>query len=51
MAKPKPAPKSEEEPKVCENCGTLMVQDDEGTWYCPKCDAEIDCGMEDDNEE
>lgn len=40
-----------EEPKLCENCGSIMIEDDEGKLYCPNCDAEIDWGMEDEEDE
>lgn len=39
-----------EEPRLCEKCGSVMVEE-EGKWICPKCDGEIDFFGEDDGEE
>lgn len=38
-----------EEPQLCENCGSLKLQDEEGDWYCPNCDTQIDWEGEDED--
>lgn len=41
---------TEEEPRLCDNCGNLKVEDEEGNWYCPSCDTEIDWGLDEEDE-
>lgn len=45
MAKVKPV--EESDAQLCDSCGSLKMQDEEGKWYCPKCDTEIDWEGED----
>lgn len=40
----------ETEAQLCDKCGSLKVQDDDGNWYCPNCDTEIDWEGDDDED-